>query len=144
MNYLLDTNVVSEWVKPRPDLNVIRWLADADEDRIHLSVITFAEIHQGIEGMTPGRRRESLKSWLQDELALRFDGRILGVDLRVAEAWGTVMAQSQAKGVNIGAMDGFFAATSFANDLTLVTRNTKHFERMNVPVLNPWHAKTRK
>ena len=144
MNYLLDTNVVSEWVKPRPDVNVIQWLADADEDRIFLSVITFAEIHQGIEGMGPGRRRELLKAWLQDEVVSRFEGRILEVSLRVSEIWGRVMAQSRAKGENLGAMDGFFAATAIAADLTLVTRNTRHFERLNVPVLNPWQSKLHK
>ena len=94
MNYLLDTNVVSEWLKPRPDANVVKWLAETDEDGVYFSVITFAEIRQGVEEMSAGRRREALKSWLQDELPERFEGRILGVGLVVAEAWGILMARS--------------------------------------------------
>lgn len=138
MNYLLDTNVVSEWVKPGPDPSVVQWLAETDEDCICLSVITFAEIRQGVEEMAPGRRRDALKSWLQDELPLRFEGRILGVDLAVADAWGALMARSRRIGVNLGAIDAFFAATAVANALTLVTRNTSHFANLGISLLNPW------
>ena len=88
MNFLLDTNVVSEWVKPRPNANVVRWLAETDEDRVFLSVITFAEIRLGVEEIVAGWRRDGLTRWLQVELPARFEGRILGVDLAVAEGWG--------------------------------------------------------
>jgi predicted nucleic acid-binding protein len=138
VTYLLDTNVVSEWVKARPDPRVVRWLADVDEDRVCLSVLTFAELHLGIEGMAPGGRRDVLKSWLEDDLALRFEGRILGVNLRVAESWGRFMARSGKSGINLGVMDAFFAATAEANALTLVTRNTRHFEKLGITLLNPW------
>jgi toxin FitB len=138
LNYLLDTNVVSEWVKPRPDVNVVEWLADADEDRIFLSVITFGEIRQAVEQMPAGRRRDSLKSWLQDELPARFEGRILMIDLFVAETWGAIMARCSEMGISLGVMDAFFAATARAHGLTLVTRNTKHFEKVGIPLLNPW------
>ncbi|HXQ98698.1 MAG TPA: type II toxin-antitoxin system VapC family toxin [Candidatus Limnocylindrales bacterium] len=138
MNFLLDTNVVSEWVKPRPNVNVVRWLADSDEDRVYLSVITFAEIHHGIEEMHAGRRRDALISWLHDDLAARFGDRVLDVNMLVAKTLGAVMAQSRLKGVNLGVSDGFIAATAISHELTLVTRNKKHFERLNLPVLNPW------
>ncbi len=138
MNFLLDTNVVSEWVKPRPNENVVRWLADSDEDRVYLSVVTFAEIHYGIEEMQAGRRREALISWLHDDLAARFEDRVLDVNMLVAKTWGAVMAQSRLKGVNLGVSDGFIAATAIAHELRMVTRNKKHFERLNLPVLNPW------
>ncbi len=138
MNWLLDTNVVSEWVRSRPDPNVVRWLAEADEDRIFLSVITFAEIRQGIEEMAAGRRREALKSWLRDELPARFEGRIVGVDLVVAEACGTALARSRQIGLNLAVMDAFFAATAATHGLTLVTRNTRHFEKLGIALLNPW------
>ncbi|MFZ0738174.1 MAG: type II toxin-antitoxin system VapC family toxin [Candidatus Acidiferrales bacterium] len=138
MNYLLNTNVVSEWLKPRPDANVVKWLAETDEDSVYLSVITFAEIRQGVEEMSAGRRREALKSWLQDELPERFEGRILGVGLVVAAAWGILMARSSQMGMNLSAMDAFFAATARAHELTLITRNTKHFERLGIGLVNPW------
>jgi predicted nucleic acid-binding protein len=138
LNYLLDTNVVSEWVKQRPDANVVEWMAETDEDRVCLSVITFAEIRQGIEQMLIGRRRDALKLWLQDELPTRFEGRILTIDLAVADAWGALMARSSEIGIGLGVMDAFLAGTAKAHDLTLVTRNTKHFEGVGIPLLNPW------
>jgi predicted nucleic acid-binding protein len=80
VNFLLDTNVISEWVKSKPDRNVVTWLAEADEDRVFVSVISFAEIRRGIELMVAGRRRERLVQWLAEELPLRFEERILSVD----------------------------------------------------------------
>jgi toxin FitB len=138
LNYLLDTNVVSEWAEPRPDANVVQWLADMDEDRVRLSVITFAEIRQGVGEMAPGRRRDALKLWLEDDLSLRFEGRIIGVDLRVAESWGALMARSNKMGVNLNVMDAFIAATAEVHALTLATRNTKHFEKLGIALANPW------
>jgi len=138
LNYLLDTNVISEWVKPRPEPNVVEWLADADDDRMSLSVITFAEIRLGVEQLPTGRRRDALKAWLEDELPMRFEGRILTVDVAVADAWGTIMARSGEMGISLGVMDAFFAATAQAHNLTLVTRNTKHFDSVGIALLNPW------
>jgi toxin FitB len=138
VNFLLDTNVVSEWAKPRPNPHVIRWLFEADEDHIFLSVITFAEIRQGIEEMPIGRRREALNDWLENDLAARFERRILSVDLRVADAWGAAIARSNRIGTNLGVMDGFMAATAEAFGMTLVTRNTRHFENLGIQLFNPW------
>ena len=66
MNFLLDTNVVSEWTKPRPDTGVVAWLAEADEDRIFISVITVAELRHGVERLPAGARRERLDTWLTE------------------------------------------------------------------------------
>ena len=87
MSFLLDTNVVSEWVKPRPHQGVIAWLAEADEDRVFLSVVTLAELRHGIERMAAGSRRERLDVWLREELPLRFEKRVLSIDAAVADAW---------------------------------------------------------
>jgi toxin FitB len=138
-NYLLDTNVVSEWVKPRPDSNVIRWLADANEDSVYLSVITFAEIEQGIAEMAPGRRRDALKSWLEKDLYLRFERRILVVDFPVASTWGSLMARGRRKGTPPNPIDAFFAATAEIHSLTVVTRNTRHFDKTGISTFNPWN-----
>jgi hypothetical protein len=137
-NYLLDTNVVSEWVKPRPNPNVIRWLADADEDSVYLSVITFAEIGQGIAEMGPGRRRDALKSWLEKDLYLRFERRILPVDFAIATTWAALRARRRRTGLTLNPMDAFFAATAEVHSLTLVTRNTKHFDKTGISTFNPW------
>lgn len=138
MSFLLDTNVVSEWAKPRPDPNVVAWLAEADEDRVFMSVASFAEIRYGIERMPTGRRRERLATWLSEDLPLRFEGRVLGVDLRVADIWGSVLAREQQAGVTIGPMDVLFAATAEAHGLTLVTRNVRNLERLHIPLFDPW------
>jgi predicted nucleic acid-binding protein len=138
LNYLLDTNVVSEWVKPRPDANVVRWLAEIDDDSVYLSVITFAEIRQGVYETPPGRHRDSLQLWLEDDLVLRFEDRILDVNLAVAEVWGSLMAQSSKMGMNLNVVDAFIAATAKVHAVTLVTRNAKHFEKLDIPLANPW------
>ena len=140
MSFLLDTNVVSEWVKPRPDLGVMAWLDDVDSSRVFLSVVTLAELRYGIDRMPNGVRRNRLDVWLRDQLPRRFDGRILPVSALVAEAWGQVVARCQAKGRAIGIMDAFLAATAEVHTLTVVTRNTSHFEVLGGSVLNPWTA----
>jgi len=74
MSFLLDTNVVSEWVKPTPDTNVVRWLREVDEDQVFLSVASLAEIRRGIEMLDSGRRRDRLTDWLLRELPARSKG----------------------------------------------------------------------
>jgi toxin FitB len=138
LNYLLDTNVVSEWVKTPPDANVVRWFAATDEQSMWLSVMTFAEIRFGVARMAGGTRRDSLLAWLQSDLPTRFDGRIISVGLAVADGWGVIMAKSWASGAPLAVVDAFLAATAEAHDMTLVTRNTRHFENLGISLLNPW------
>jgi toxin FitB len=137
VNFLLDTNAVSEWVKPRPNAGVIRWMESADEDRVFLSVISLAELRYGVERMVAGARRNRLEAWLRDELQLRFEGRILPVDDNVALAWGRAMSRSEALGRPMGAMDAFLAATAEVHSLTLVSRNVSDFPVLKA-VVNPW------
>jgi predicted nucleic acid-binding protein len=141
LSYLLDTNVVSEWVKPRPDPGVVAWLAEIDEDRVFISVVTLAELRHGIERLAPGTRRAQLDAWLRDELPLRFEGRVLRIDAPVADAWGSVVASREAAGRPIGAMDAFVAALAGVHDLTLITRNTSDFEGSVESMVNPWNAR---
>jgi len=138
MSFLLDTNVVSEWVRPRPDHNVISWLARVDEDRVYISVISLAEIRLGVELLPAGRRRERLASWLAEELPVRFEERILDIDAQVAATWGVVMARGQKSGMTLGSMEAFVAATAETHDLTLATRNIKDFQRLGISLLDPW------
>jgi toxin FitB len=138
VNFLLDTNVISEWVRPQPDRNVIAWTAELDEDRAFISVISFAEIRRGIEMLPNGRRRERLAAWLAEDLPARFEQRVLDIDLRVAETWGTLKARGQKIGLTIGSMDAFIAATARAHGLSLATRNIKDFQRLGLSLLDPW------
>lgn len=138
MNYLIDTNVISELTKPLPNPAVVRWLVESDEDRLYLSVITLAEIRRGIASMDPGRRRDQLEAWFRIELPQRFEHRLIGVDREIAERWGDVIAASRRRGIGLSAMDGFLAATARAHDLTLVTRNLRDFGSLGLVLLNPW------
>lgn len=139
MSYLLDTNVISEWVRPQPEANVVAWLAEVDEEQVFLSVVSFAELRRGVELLPPGRRRDKLEDWIANDLAARFYGRILDVDSNVADAWGRIMARGERAGRKLGSMDGFFAATAESFQLTLVTRNVNHFGRLGISLYNPWH-----
>ncbi len=142
MSFLLDTNVVSEWVKPQPDPQVVAWLKAVDEDRVFLSVASLAEIRRGVELMPQGKRRDRLASWLTGDLPARFEGRILDIDGRIAEAWGIFMARGKKAGLNLGILDAFFAATAEVHRLTLVTRNVQDFLKLGLPLLNPWKSTT--
>lgn len=126
-------------MKPSPNPGVVSWLAEVDEDRVYLSVMTFAELRFGTERLAPGARRSRLESWLQDELPLRFEGRLLTIETRIADVWGRVMNRGLAIGKPIGVMDAFFAATAEAHSLTLVTRNVSHFAASGIPLFNPWN-----
>jgi hypothetical protein len=138
MSFLLDTNVVSEWTKPRPNAGMVAWLAQVDENEVFLSVVTFAELRRGIERLPAGARRRRLDEWLRGELPLRFEARIVGVDGAIADEWGRVVARREARGRPIHAMDALVAATAQVHGLTLVTRNTADFEASVKSLLNPW------
>jgi predicted nucleic acid-binding protein len=138
MSFLLDTNIVSEWVRPRPATGVISWLAEVDEDQAFLSVVTLAELRRGIARMARGRRRLQLDEWLRHELPVRFEERILPIDDRVAVIWGDVVSERETEGRPISVMDAFIAATARMYDLTLVTRNTSDFAGSVAAITNPW------
>jgi predicted nucleic acid-binding protein len=138
VNFLLDTNVVSELVKLSPNARVVRWLFETDEDAVFLSVVTIAEIRYGIDGMSPGNRRDRLIVWLENDLIARFEPRILSVGLGIADAWGAMVARSNKIGKKLTVMDGFLAATAEIHGMTLVTRNIRHFENLGINLFNPW------
>jgi hypothetical protein len=138
VSFLVDTNVVSEWVKPRPNPGVVTWLAGTNEDQVFLSVVTLAELRHGIERMATGRRQKQLSAWLENELPMRFEGRVLSIDAAIADACGKLVARSEAAGRPVEAMDALLAATARVHQLTLVTRNTAHFHFILKALLNPW------
>jgi toxin FitB len=141
VNFLLDTNLVSEWTKPRPNPGVVSWLADADEDRVFISVVTIAELRHGVERLAIGRQRKRLNEWIEGELLFRFEERILPIDAATADAWGRIVAHREGLGRPIGTMDAFIAATAQVHKLTLATRNQTDFEASVAAVVNPWSEK---
>jgi predicted nucleic acid-binding protein len=138
VSFLLDTNVVSEWAKPQPNEGVVRWLFEADEDLLFLSVISLAELRFGVERLPLGVRRSRLDGWIREELAERFEGRILPVDQQVANVWGQMQAGSEAQRRRMNQMDCFLAATAKIHGLTLVTRNREDFSGFAKELINPW------
>jgi toxin FitB len=136
--FLLDTNVISELVKPTPDSKVTRWIDATDESLLCLSVLTLGEIRKGIALLPDASRRVSLETWLDHELVLRFADRILAIDQAVADRWGRIAAQALRAKSALPVIDGLLAATAMRHNLTLVTRNTKDVVATGVAVFNPW------
>ncbi len=138
MSFLLDTNAVSEWMKPRPNRGVMQWMDGVDEDSVFLSAITIVELRYGVDRLPAGKRRRQLDQWLRQDLPQRFDSRILPIDVVVADAGGRIMARREAAGRRIEPSDALIAATATLHKLTLVTRNVSDFEASLRSLLNPW------
>jgi hypothetical protein len=132
--YLLDTDVLSELRKPKRNPGVAKWFNAVSDSELHASVITLVEIERGIERQRKPNSAfaKHLEEWL--ELALRaFGDRILPLTVNIARRWGRLAAQLGNKELDLG-----IAATALEHGLTVVTGNTKHFERTSVPLLNPF------
>lgn len=136
--FLLDTNIISELVKPKPEANVTEWVENTDESLLYLSVLTLGEIRRGIAALPQSRRRATLGAWLDKDLRARFEGRILVIDQEVADRWGLLTATARNSGIGLPVIDGLLAATALEHNLTLVTRDTGQIPSMGVAVFNPW------
>jgi len=138
MNYLLDTCVISELIKKNPDPNVLRWISDEEEAALYLSVLTFGEIHKGIEKLPQSKKKEQLHKWVNSDLCERFKNRIINLDLAVATKWGEIQGQAELAGRPMSLIDGLISATGISYDLIVVTRNTTDMEQSGVSLINPW------
>lgn len=138
MNYLLDTNVISELVKKQPELKVVRWVDEQDPLQLHLSVITIGEIRKGVEKLTDIARKERIYTWLTTHLLVRFDGRILPVTTDTMFIWGELTGRLEREGMVLSAVDSLIASIALQGQLTIATRNTNDFRGTGVPVINPW------
>jgi predicted nucleic acid-binding protein len=138
--YLLDTNVISEMVKLRPEAKVVSWVQTTSEELLYLSVLTIGEIRKGIDSLPRSNKRGLMESWLANDLVLRFAGRILQVNLDIAERWGLISARAKIAGAPLAVIDGLMAATALHHNLTFVTRNTKDVRAAGINMLNPWQS----
>lgn len=137
--FLLDTNVVSEPKRPAPDAGVVAWLSQHAPSDLHISVLTIGELRRGVLGLDPGARRNDLTAWV-DDAVMMFAERVLAVDTKVAETWAQLNHRHRLAGLSVGSVDELLAATALAHDLTLVTRNLRHFEGSGCRLLSPWRA----
>jgi predicted nucleic acid-binding protein len=138
VRFLLDTMVVLEPAKPKPDGGVLAWLEAQDPWDLAVSVLTLGEIQRGVERMAAGRRKAELAKWLATELPAHFGDGVLPVDAAVALAWGALTASSERLGRPLHVVNGLLLATARVHDLTLVTRNTSDTAERGIPVLDPW------
>ena len=138
--FLLDTNIVSELVKRKPEPRVTAWIDSIDENLLYLSVLTLGEIRKGIVSLRDTSRRVVLEAWLDSDLTLRFADRILPIDRTAADRWGRLAADAVAARSPLPVIDGLLAATALDRNLTLVTRNTKDVGVTGVPLFNPWNG----
>lgn len=137
--FLLDTNVISELMKPRPSRNVTAWTDETPEALMHLSVITIGEVRKGIDLLRDDDpRRAALQSWLDRDVRIRFAGRLLAFDDGVAERWGQLEAIAKKRRLTLPTLDAQLAATALHHGLTFVTRNTADITPTGVPVFDPW------
>ncbi len=139
MTYLLDTNVVCEPTCPTPNDRVLRWLAARNPRELYVSVVTLAEIDEGVARLPQGHKRDRLRAW-RGALVVATGDRLIPVDAGIAAAWGAFRARLASARQTISPLDGFIAATAEHRGLTLVTRNEKHFRAWGGALINPWEA----
>jgi toxin FitB len=138
VSYLIDTNVVSELVRPKPNAAVLNWFANTPDEALFLSALTLGEIRKGVEKLKDIPRREKLRLWLEHDLRTWFGPRILPIDASVADYWGRLLAQATRP---MPAIDSLLAATARHHGLRLVTRNTRDFDDYaGLEVINPWES----
>ena len=135
MSYLLDTNVISETIRRQQNKSVIGWLEQLPSEALFVSALTLGEIRKGIERLGDRKRREKLRLWLEHELPAWFEGRVLPVDLAVADRWGRLLAEV---GRSVPTIDSLLAATALHHELRLVTRNAGDFNYPGLEVITPW------
>jgi toxin FitB len=141
MNYLLDTCVLSEFTRHKPNEEVVLWMESIDEDKLFISAITIGEIQHGIERLPESHRKTELLVWMNNRLIQRFGQRILPLDTQTMFLWGSLIAQVEKSGQPMPVMDSLIAATALFNNLIIVTRNGSDFLPCGVQVINPWDGK---
>lgn len=139
--WLLDTNVISELRRPKPNRDVARFVAGQSGDELYVTDITFAEIIYGIEQLSDAARRADLRSWLDETLRPLFAGRVLTITEDVIVRWKTMVVEGRKRRHTFGQPDLFIAALAALQDLVMVTRDIDEFVEARVPVFDPWTNK---
>jgi hypothetical protein len=137
---ILDTNIVSEMMKPAPEHAVELWLDEQPAGTVFLSAITEAELRLGLAIMPDGQRRKALTVMIEGMMAEEFGGRIFSFDSRAAIEFAAIAAQRRQSGRPISISDAQIAAIARARGATLATRNMTDFAGCGIEIVNPWSA----
>jgi hypothetical protein len=135
---LLDTNVISEMMRSKPEPAVSAWLDRRPEEELWTASVVIAELLSGIDLMPVGRKQAALREAVEGMIAGDFRGQILNFDVPAARSYGRVLASRKRIGRPIKEMDALIAATTLANGATLATRNMSDFEDCGISLVNPW------
>ena len=138
--WLLDTNVISEIRKRKPHRKVVAFVADQPLDLLYISTVTLAEIRFGMELVMDANRRAELTAWLAHKVRALFAQRVLDVNEDVIFRWRLLVEQGRKSGYTFSQPDLFIAATALHYGMTVVSRDTREYERAGVPVFNPWES----
>ena len=136
--WLLDTNILSELRRPRPEPKVLAFVASHPLDLLHVSVVTFAEIRFGIELIADPSQRAELNDWLAHKVRPMFEERVLPVTEDVMFKWRLLVEEGRKAGHTFSQPDLIIAATALCHGLTIVSRDTADYDRAHAPVVNPW------
>jgi len=135
MSYLLDTNILSELVRQKPEKSVIEWVQAIPTEHLYISVLTLGELRHGAEKLSERKRKETLSLWLENDLRTWFQNRVLAISSDVADKWGHLLAKMKRP---LPVVDSLLAATALHHDLKVVTRNEKDFSYPGLEIINPF------
>jgi len=135
---LLDTNVVSEPLKLNADPTVVAWIDAQMIETLYLSTVSVTEMRYGIAVLPDGKKKEGLRTSLDERILPLFESRILPFDMEAAEICAELRARARAAGQGLGTADSYIAGIAAAKGLTVATRDTQPFEATGVTVINPW------
>ncbi len=136
--WLLDTNVLSELRRPKPERKVLEFVAAPPLDLLYVSAVTLAEIRFGIELVADASRRAELNDWLAHRVRPMFEQRVLAVSEDVMFKWRLLVEDGRKVGHTFSQPDLIIAATALHHGLTVVTRDVSDYEKARAPVLSPW------
>lgn len=135
---VVDTNVISEPMRPKPNEDIVRWLNRQPAETLYLTTINIAELRLGVASLPKGKKRSGLAHGIEKRLLPLFASRVLPFNLQATAAYAELMASAKHSGITISASDGLIAAIALSTNMKVATRDTAAFEAAGVNVINPW------